>query len=93
MHERHADEWKEEKKEALKLLEKQREERKKVLDEIGKAAKVLIECSQDKQNIKEAAVAGLNQAEKGLKYLSTVMRDAAIFWTAMEVIIVKTIYI
>ena len=67
------------------MLDEQRKSRMKAMDDIKKAAEILIDCSQEKQNVSEAAVAALNQAEAGLRSLSVVMRQAALFWKHMEV--------
>lgn len=72
------------------MLDRQRESRQKALAAIGDAAKKLIDCSQEKGNMKEAAVEALHQAEAGLRSLSTVMRQAAQFWKHMEVSIVSS---
>ena len=84
-YEKKANEKREQRKEALKLLDEERASREKALDAIGEAAKTLIACSEDKENVSEAAVAALTQAEAGLRSLSIVMRQAAQFWKHMEV--------
>ena len=84
-HEKRADEMKEQRKEALKVMDQQREVRQKVLADIGEAAKKLINCSEEKENMDIAAVEALHQAEAGLRSLSIVMRQAAVFWKHMEV--------
>lgn len=76
---------KEQRKEALKIVDKQQEIRQKVLADIGEAAKKLIDCSEEKENMDKAAVEALHQAEAGLRSLSIVMRQAANFWKHMEV--------
>lgn len=68
----------------MRLLEKQRDLREKTLSGIQKAAKEMIQCT-DKQNMDQAAILGLQQAEQGLRSLSTVMRQAAQFWELMQV--------
>lgn len=59
--------------------------RQEALDAIKNAALSLIDCSQEKQNVSEAAVQALHQTEAGLRSLSIVMRQAAQFWKHMEV--------
>ena len=76
---------KEQRKEALQIIDKQRELRQQVLADIGEAAKKLIDCSEEKENVDKAAVEALHQAEKGLRNLSIIMRQAANFWKYMEV--------
>lgn len=82
---------KEQRKEALKIVDEQRQIRQKVLADIGEAAKKLINCSEEKENMDRAAVEALHQAEAGLRSLSIVMRQAAVFWKHMEVSIRFTI--
>ena len=76
---------KEQQKEALQIIDKQREVRQKVLFDMGEAAKKLIDCSEEKENMDKAAVEALHQAEAGLRSLSIIMRQAANFWKHMEV--------
>lgn len=59
--------------------------RQEALDAIKNAALSLIDCSEEKQNVSEAAVQALHQTEAGLRSLSIVMRQAAQFWKHMEV--------
>ena len=84
-HEKRADAMNEQRKEALEIMDQQCEIRQKVLADIGEAAKKLINCSEEKENMDIAAVEALHQAELGLRSLSLVMRQAAVFWKHMEV--------
>lgn len=82
--EKQAEHWAERRREAVQMLNKQRDLRDKTLSSIRSAAREMIECT-DKENMDQAAVIGLQQAERGLRNLSTVMRQAAQFWELMQV--------
>lgn len=69
--------------EALELANKQREIRSSALQKLTEFACTLAECT-DEREMADAAVGALHQAMLGLRQLSAIMMQAAVFWQQMQ---------
>ena len=78
-----ADQIREKRCAALETANEQRELRHSALQKFTEFAATLVEC-KSQRNLADAAVPALHEAMRGLKQLSTVMMQAAIFWQQMQ---------
>ena len=78
-----AKEYQEEKLKHLDDMKQQREQRRAALEEIAVFAKHIIDCRED-ADLADAAIDALHKAMRGLKELSAVMLDVALFWKQLQ---------